>query len=84
MLLSLDLMGVAASSGSACTAKTLEPSRVLLAIGLKHEEAHGSLEFTLGRFNTEADVDRVIEVLPPIVERLRRLSPLYKAEEMAT
>jgi cysteine desulfurase len=82
LILALRDEGVAAATGSACSSKTLEPSHTLISTGLLHEEAHGSLEFTLGRFNTEADVDRVIEVLPPIVERLRKLSPLY-AEEMA-
>jgi cysteine desulfurase len=80
ILLSLDMMGVAASSGSACTAKTLEPSHVLLAIGLKHEEAHGSVLFTLGRQNTEKEVDYVIEIMPDIVKRLRKISPLTPKE----
>lgn len=80
MLLSLDMMGVAASSGSACTAKTLEPSHVLLATGLKHEEAHGSLLFTLGKQNAEEDVDYVIEIMPGIVKRLRAMSPLTPKE----
>ena len=80
LLLSLKDMGISASTGSACSSKTLEPSHTLIALGLLHEEAHGSLEFTLGRFNTEEDCDRVIEALPPVVERLRRLSPLYKEE----
>jgi cysteine desulfurase len=83
LILSLRDEGVSAATGSACSSKTLEPSHTLISTGLLHEEAHGSLEFTFGRFNTEADVDRVIEVLPPIVERLRKLSPLYKAEERA-
>ena len=76
MLLNLDMAGVAASSGSACTTKTLEPSHVLRAIGLKHEEAHGSLLFTLGNQNTEEDVDYVLDFLPELVERLRAISPL--------
>ena len=76
ILLDLDMNGVAASSGSACTAKTLEPSHVLRAIGLKHEEAHGSLLFTLGRQNTEEEVDYVIRIMPEIVKRLREMSPL--------
>ena len=76
MLLSLDLEGVFVSSGSACTSKTLEPSHVLLALGLKHEEAHGSLMFTLGRENTEEEVDYVISLMPGIVKRLRAMSPL--------
>ena len=80
MLLSLDLEGVYASSGSACTAKTLEPSHVLLAIGLKHEEAHGSLMFTLGRQNTIEDVDYVASLMPNIVKRLRMMSPLTPKE----
>jgi len=80
MLLSLDLQGVSASSGSACTAKTLEPSHVLLAIGLKHEEAHGSLMFTLGRQNTVEEVDYVIGLMPGIVKRLRAMSPLTPKE----
>jgi cysteine desulfurase len=74
------MMGVAASSGSACTAKTLEPSHVLLAIGLKHEEAHGSLMFSLGKQNTEEDVDYVIGLMPGIVKRLRLMSPLTPKE----
>ncbi|MDH5447478.1 MAG: cysteine desulfurase NifS [Candidatus Bathyarchaeota archaeon] len=80
MLLNLDMAGVAASSGSACTAKTLEPSHVLLAIGLKHEEAHGSLLFTLGKQNTEEDVDYVVGLMPDIVKRLRAMSPLTPKE----
>lgn len=80
MLLNLDMAGVAASSGSACTAKTLEPSHVLRATGLKHEEAHGSLLFTLGRQNTEEEVDYVVGLLPDIVKRLRSMSPLTPKE----
>jgi len=80
MLLSLDMMGVFASSGSACTAKTLEPSHVLLAIGLKHEEAHGSLMFTLDRQTTEEDVDYAANLMPDIVKRLRAISPLTPKE----
>lgn len=80
LVLSLDMMGIAASSGSACTAKTLEPSHVLRAIGLKHEEAHGSLLFTLGKQNTEEEVDYVISIMPDIVKRLRRMSPLTPKE----
>jgi cysteine desulfurase len=76
MILSLDMEGVACSSGSACTSKTLEPSHALLAIGLAHEDAHGSLLFTLGRQNTEEDVDYVVGLLPGIVKRLRAMSPL--------
>jgi len=80
LILSLDMLGVACSSGSACTSKTLEPSHVLLAIGLKHEEAHGSLLFTLGGQNTEEDVDYVVNALPDIVKRLRTISPLTPKE----
>lgn len=80
ILLSLDMTGVAASSGSACTAKTLEPSHVLLAIGLKHEEAHGSVLYTLGKDNNDEDVDHVISVMPEIVDRLRKISPLTPKE----
>ncbi|MEW5785917.1 MAG: cysteine desulfurase NifS [Bacillota bacterium] len=80
LLLSLDLQGVAASSGSACTSGSLDPSHVLMAMGLDHQEAHGSLRLTLGRGNTAADVDYVLHVLPPIVDRLRKMSALYKKE----
>ncbi|MBS7632499.1 cysteine desulfurase [Candidatus Bathyarchaeota archaeon] len=80
MLLSLEMEGVFASSGSACTAKTLEPSHVLLAIGLKHEEAHGSLMFTLGKQSTEEEVNHVVAVMPSIVKRLRAMSPLTPKE----
>jgi len=80
LILSLDMLGIACSSGSACTSKTLEPSHVLLAIGLKHEEAHGSLLFTLGKQNTEEDVDYVVNALPDIVKRLRAISPLTPKE----
>ncbi len=83
LILSLDMEGVACSSGSACTSKTLEPSHVLLGIGLKHEEAHGSLLFTLGRQNTEEDVDYVLDMLPGIVRRLRMISPLTPRELVA-
>ncbi|MEG0238180.1 MAG: cysteine desulfurase NifS [Clostridium sp.] len=77
ILLSLDFEGVCASSGSACTSGSLDPSHVLLAIGLPHEEAHGSLRLTLGDGSTEEDVDYVLEVVPPIIERLRKMSPLW-------
>jgi cysteine desulfurase len=77
ILLSLDMEGVAASSGSACTSGSLDPSHVLLAMGLSHELAHGSVRMSLGRDNTDADADHVLSVLPGIVERLRAMSPLY-------
>ncbi len=80
LILSLDMEGVACSSGSACTSKTLEPSHVLLAIGLAHEEAHGSLLFTLGKQNTKEDVKYVLGLLPNIVKRLRAISPLTPKE----
>jgi len=80
LILSLDMLGVACSSGSACTSKTLEPSHVLLGIGLKHEEAHGSLLFTLGKQNNEEDVDYAVSALPDIVKRLRAISPLTPKE----
>ena len=77
LLLRLDLAGIAASSGSACTSGSLDPSHVLLAIGLPHEVAHGSLRLSLRDFNTEHDVDVVLEKLPEIVKTLRDMSPLY-------
>lgn len=77
LILSLDMQGIAVSSGSACTSGSLEPSHVLLAMGLTHEEAHGSLRLTLGIDNTEEDVDYVLSAMPAIVERLRQMSPLY-------
>jgi cysteine desulfurase len=81
MLLSLDMLGIACSTGSACSSSSLEPSHVLMAIGLPHELAHGSLRFTLGRPTTAADVDRLLEVLPPVVAKLRAMSPLYQRKE---
>lgn len=78
LLLSLDMYGICASSGSACTSGSLDPSHVLLAIGLCHEVAHGSLRISLSDENTMEDVDRILEVLPGIVERLRSMSPLWE------
>ena len=78
LLLSLDMYGICASSGSACTSGSLDPSHVLLAIGLKHEVAHGSLRISLSDENTEEDVDKILEVLPEIVFRLRSMSPLWE------
>ena len=80
LLLSLRDEGIAVSTGSACSSKTLEPSHTLISCGLLHEEAHGSLEITFGRFSKESDVDRLMEALPGVVQRLRRLSPLYRAK----
>ncbi len=77
IILQLNDLGIVASTGSACSSKTLEPSHVLIAMGLRHEEAHGSLLLTLGKSNTEEDVDYVIECVPQIVSKLRALSPLY-------
>ena len=75
LLLMLDARGVAASSGSACTSGSLEPSHVLMAMGVRPELAHGSLRLSLGRASSTGDVDYVLEVLPPIVERLRSIAP---------
>lgn len=80
LVLSLDMEGFSVATGSACTSKTLEPSHVLTAIGLPHEEAHGSLQFALGRWTTEEDINRLLEVLPDIVKRLRAMSPLTPPE----
>lgn len=77
LLLSLDMVGIAASSGSACTSGSLDPSHVLLSIGLPHEIAHGSLRLSLGDFNTEDEIDYVVDKLVTIVDRLRQMSPLY-------
>lgn len=78
MLLYLDMQGVCASSGSACTSGSLDPSHVLLAIGLPHEVAHGSLRLSLCEYSTEEEVDFIAEALPPIIERLRSMSPLWE------
>jgi len=78
LLLSLKDKGISVSTGSACTSKTLEPSHTLISLGLLHEEAHGSLEITFGRFTKKEDIDLIIKVLPEVVEKLRNISPLYK------
>jgi cysteine desulfurase len=78
ILLSLDMKDIAGSSGSACTSGSLDPSHVLLAMGYSHEVAHGSLRCSLSRFTTEEEIDTVLEVLPPIIQRLRDMSPLYQ------
>jgi cysteine desulfurase len=78
MCLNLDLKGVCASTGSACSSSSLEPSHVLLAMGVPSQLAHGSLRFTLGKWTGPEDIDRVLEVLPPIVAKLRAMSPLLK------
>lgn len=81
MLLNLDMMGIAASTGSACTSGDLEPSHVLLSIGRPHELCHGSLRLTLGRYNREPEVERFLEILPQIVSKLRAMSPLYPVRD---
>jgi cysteine desulfurase len=80
MLLNLDLEGICASTGSACSSSSLEPSHVLLAMGLAHEQAHGSLRFTLGKWTTEEEIGQVLEVLPRIVAKLRAMSPLLTSK----
>jgi len=80
MLLNLDLEGICASTGSACSSSNLEASHVLLAIGLPHEQAHGSLRFTLGKWTSEEEVEQVLEVLPGIVAKLRAMSPLLRSQ----
>jgi len=81
MLLLLDALGIAASSGSACTSGSLDPSHVLMAIGLPHEIAHGSLRMTLDRGNTEEEVDFILDKIPEVVQKLRDMSPLYEEVE---
>lgn len=77
MILLMDMNGICVSSGSACTSGSLDPSHVLMALGLAHEQAHGSLRMTLGKDNTPADIDKVLDTLPGIVARLREMSPIY-------
>jgi len=77
ILLSLDMRDIAGSSGSACTSGSLDPSHVLLSMGYSHEVAHGSLRLSLSRYTTDEEIDTVLEVLPPIIQRLRDMSPLY-------
>ncbi|UCE09575.1 MAG: cysteine desulfurase [Candidatus Thorarchaeota archaeon] len=81
LLLSFKDRGISVSTGSACTSKTLEPSHTLIATGLLHEEAHGSLQLTVGRFNKDEDIDVVLEAVPEIVTRLRDMSPVYKRKK---
>lgn len=81
ILLMLDQLGICASSGSACTSGSLEPSHVLLAIGRPHEIAHGSLRLSFSKENTSEEVDFLLEKLPPIIERLRKMSPLYNSSK---
>ena len=84
LLINLDLQGVAVSTGSACSSGTLEPSPVIRALGRNDELARGAIRFSFGKDNPEADVDRVLEVLPRAVERLRALSPLNKSHVLQT
>lgn len=81
ILLSLDLQGVAASSGSACTSGSLDPSHVLMAMGMDHTLAHGSIRFSLGLGNSDEDVDYLMEIIPPVIERLRKMSALYPGKD---
>jgi len=81
LILSLDMAGIAVSSGSACTSGSLDPSHVLMAMGLDHQTAHGSLRLTLGKSTTEEDIDYVLSVVPGIIERLRKMSPVKKNRE---
>jgi cysteine desulfurase len=81
MVLNLDLEGICASTGSACSSSSLEPSHVLLAMGLPHELAHGSLRFSLGKWTTEEEIKRVLDVLPRIIAKLRAMSPLLKSRK---
>ncbi len=80
ILMMMDSVGIGASTGSACSSDSLEPSHVLLAIGLPHEEAHGAVRFSVGKFNTEEDITYTLEKLPPLIARLREMSPLYNAK----
>ena len=81
LILQLDMKGIAASTGSACSSASLEPSHVLMAIGLKHEQAHGSLRLSIGKYTNANDIDYVLRVLPGVVERLRKISPFKKVEK---
>ena len=84
ILLLLDEYGICASSGSACTSGSLQPSHVLRAMGVPFTMAHGSIRFSLSIYNTEDEIDLVIEKLPPIIERLRSLSPYWKDEKVCS
>ncbi|MFH1401454.1 MAG: cysteine desulfurase NifS [Parcubacteria group bacterium] len=78
MVVQLDMLGIAVSTGSACSSTKLEPSHVLLALGLKHEQAHGSLRLTLGRWSKESEIDYLLQILPSIIKKLREISPFKK------
>ena len=80
MCLNLDLEGICASTGSACSSASLEPSHVLSAMGLPPEQAHSSLRFTLGRWTNEEDIERVLDILPRIIAKFRAMSPLLKSQ----
>ena len=82
-VIAMDLRGIACSTGSACSSGSLEPSHVLSAIGLKPEQARASIRFSLGRFNTDEDVDAALEILPAVVEQLRAVSPHYRKEAVS-
>ena len=81
LLLRLDMNGICGSSGSACTSGSLDPSHVLMAIGLPHEIAHGSLRLSLNEYNTDEDVDYILQTLPGVIQYLRAMSPLWKPRE---
>ena len=81
LILSLDMVGIAVSSGSACTSGSLDPSHVLMAMGLDHQTAHGSLRLTLGKSTTEEDIDYVLSTVPGVIEKLREMSPVRKPGE---
>lgn len=83
ILLLLNKQGIAASSGSACTSGSLEPSHVMRAMGIPYTAAHGTIRFSLSRYNTEAEIDRVIAAVPPIIAQLRKLSPYWQGEAPA-
>jgi len=80
VLLNLDLEGISASTGSACSSLSIEPSHVLLALGIPREQAHCSMRFSLGRWTSQEDIDRVLEVTPKIISKLRAMSPLFKIQ----
>jgi cysteine desulfurase len=82
-VIAMDLRGIACSTGSACSSGSLEPSHVLTAIGLKPEQARASIRFSLGRFNTDEDVEAALKILPAVVERLRSVSPKYRKEAVS-
>ncbi len=81
-MINLDFEGICVSSGSACSSGSLEPSHVLLSMGIPHELSHSSLRFSLGKFNSIQDIDRILEVLPLIIEKLRRISPFWQKNKV--